>query len=171
MGPCRLIDEVGFDVAAKVSAVMQAAFPQRMVPCELFAAMVAAKALGQKTGGGIYGKDGKSPGPGRAVVAQLMQQRGVPPRTASRTELVQRLIYPLVDEAYRCLDEGIVQDERDLDLGLVMGIGFPPFTGGITQFARREGLANITAALDELARAMAPRFQPADGLRRRALAQ
>jgi len=171
MGPCRLIDEVGFDVAAKVSAVMQAAFPQRMVPCELFAAMVAAKALGQKTGGGIYGKDGKSPGPGRAVVAQLMQQRGVPPRTASRTELVQRLIYPLVDEAYRCLDEGIVQDERDLDLGLVMGIGFPPFTGGITQFARREGLANITAALDELARAMAPRFQPADGLRRRALGQ
>jgi 3-hydroxyacyl-CoA dehydrogenase/enoyl-CoA hydratase/3-hydroxybutyryl-CoA epimerase len=105
------------------------------------------------------------------VVAQLMQQRGVPPRTASRTELVQRLIYPLVDEAYRCLDEGIVQDERDLDLGLVMGIGFPPFTGGITQFARREGLANITAALDELARAMAPRFQPADGLRRRALGQ
>lgn len=171
MGPCRLIDEVGFDVAAKVSAVMQGAFPQRMVPCELFAAMVAAKALGQKTGGGIYGKDGKSPGPGRAVVAQLMQQRGVPPRTASRTELVQRLIYPLVDEAYRCLDEGIVQDERDLDLGLVMGIGFPPFTGGITQFARREGLANITAALDELARAMAPRFQPADGLRRRALGQ
>ncbi len=171
MGPCRLIDEVGFDVAAKVSAVMQGAFPQRMVPCELFAAMVAAKALGQKTGGGIYGADGKSPGPGRAVVAQLMQQRGVPPRTASRTELVQRLIYPLVDEAYRCLDEGIVQDERDLDLGLVMGIGFPPFTGGITQFARREGLANITAALDELARAMAPRFQPADGLRRRALGQ
>lgn len=169
MGPCRLIDEVGFDVAAKVSAVMQAAFPQRMVPCELFTAMVAAKALGQKTGGGIYGRNGTGPGPGRAVVARLQQQRGVPPRTAARTELLHRLIYPLVDEAFRCLDEGIVADERDLDLGLVMGIGFPPFTGGITQFARREGLANITAALDALARGMAPRFQPSDGLRRRAL--
>jgi 3-hydroxyacyl-CoA dehydrogenase len=171
MGPCRLLDEVGFDVAAKVSAVMQAAFPQRMVPCELFAAMARHKHLGLKTGGGLYGKDGTGPGPGRAVVAELRQQRGTPGREASRAELLQRLIYPLVDEAYRCLDEGIVQDERDLDLGLVMGIGFPPFTGGITRWAQREGLGAITAALDALARSGGgERFSPSDGLRRRALA-
>lgn len=169
MGPCRLLDEVGFDVAAKVSDVMQAAFPDRMVPCELFAAMAAAKALGQKTGGGIYGKDGTGPGPGRAIVEQLQKQRGTPGRQASRSELVHRLIYPLVDEAYRCLDEGVVTAEQDLDLGLVMGIGFPPFTGGITQFARREGLTTIVATLDELARAVGPRFRPSDALRRRSL--
>jgi 3-hydroxyacyl-CoA dehydrogenase / enoyl-CoA hydratase / 3-hydroxybutyryl-CoA epimerase len=168
MGPCRLLDEVGFDVAAKVSAVMQAAFPQRMVPCDLFAAMAKERHLGQKTGGGIYGKDGTGPGPGRAVVERLRQQRGTPARAASRAELVQRLVYPLVDEAYRCLDEGIVQDERDLDLGLVMGIGFPPFTGGITRWAQREGLSTILAALDTLARSGAERFSPSDGLRRRA---
>jgi 3-hydroxyacyl-CoA dehydrogenase/enoyl-CoA hydratase/3-hydroxybutyryl-CoA epimerase len=171
MGPCRLLDEIGFDVAAKVSHVMQQAFPQRMVPCELFAAMVAAKALGQKSGGGIYGKDGRGDGPGRAVLAALRTQRGTPPRQASRSELMHRLIYPLVDEAYRCLDDGIVQSEDDLDLGLVMGIGFPPFTGGITQFARREGLATIAAALDALARGgNGARFEPCDGLRKRALA-
>ncbi len=170
MGPCRLLDEVGFDVAAKVSSVMHAAFPQRMVPCELFAAMAAAKALGSKTGGGIYGKDGTGDGPGRAVLAALRAQRAMPGRTAPRTELVQRLIYPLVDEAYRCLDQGLVQSEDDLDLGLVMGIGFPPFTGGITQFARREGLATIVAALDAMARGGGVRFEPSDGLRRRSLA-
>jgi 3-hydroxyacyl-CoA dehydrogenase / enoyl-CoA hydratase / 3-hydroxybutyryl-CoA epimerase len=169
MGPCRLLDEIGFDVAAKVSAVMHAAFPQRMVPCDLFAAMAAAKALGQKTGGGIYGAAGTGNGPGRAVLATLAARRPTPPRAASRTELVQRLVYPLVDEAWRCLDEGLVQSEDDLDLGLVMGIGFPPFTGGITQFARAEGLATIVAALDGLARAQGPRFQPSDGLRRRSL--
>ena len=169
MGPCRLLDEIGFDVAAKVSDVMQAGFPDRMVPCELFAAMAAKKALGTKTGGGIYGRDGSGPGPGRAVIDALRQQRGTPPRTASRSELVQRLIYPLVDEAFRCLDDGIVQGEEDLDLGLVMGIGFPPFTGGITRFARQQGLVTIVAALDELTRALGPRFQPSDGLRRRAL--
>ncbi|MCU0867301.1 MAG: 3-hydroxyacyl-CoA dehydrogenase NAD-binding domain-containing protein [Planctomycetes bacterium] len=168
MGPCRLLDEVGFDVAAKVSAVMQAAFPQRMVPCDLFAAMAKERHLGQKTGGGIYGKDGTGPGPGRAVVERLRQQRGTPARPASRAELVQRLVYPLVDEAYRCLDDGIVQDERDLDLGLVMGIGFPPFTGGITRWAQREGLSTILMALDTLARSGAERFSPSDGLRRRA---
>lgn len=169
MGPCRLLDEIGFDVAAKVSAVMQAAFPQRMVPCELFAAMAKGKALGQKTGGGLYGADGTGEGPGRQVLAELRAARGTPGRAASRSELVQRLIYPLVDEAYRCLDEGVVQSEQDLDLGLVMGIGFPPFTGGITQYAQREGLPAITAALDELARVHGARFQVSDGLRKRAV--
>lgn len=170
MGPCRLLDEIGFDVAAKVSDVMQAGFPQRMVPCELFAAMAAAKALGAKSGGGIYGRDGTGNGPGRAVLDGLRRQRGTPGRTATRTELLHRLIFPLVDEAYRCLDEGIVQGEEDLDLGLVMGIGFPPFTGGITAFARQQGLPAIVAALDELSRSLGARFQPSDGLRRRALA-
>ncbi|MEO6596319.1 MAG: 3-hydroxyacyl-CoA dehydrogenase NAD-binding domain-containing protein [Planctomycetota bacterium] len=169
MGPCRLLDEIGFDVAAKVSTVMQAAFPQRMEPCELFAAMATAKVLGSKSGGGIYGKDGTGRGPGRAIVAALANKRGTPPRLASRSELMHRLIYPLVDEAYRCVDEGIVADEQDVDLGLVMGIGFPPFTGGITHFARREGLATVVATLDELARSYGARFRPGDGLRRRAV--
>jgi 3-hydroxyacyl-CoA dehydrogenase len=141
-----------------------------MVPCELFAAMTAAKALGQKSGGGLYGKDGTGDGPGRAVLADLRARRTSPGREAGLGELVQRLVYPLVDEAFRCLDEGLVASEDDLDLGLVMGIGFPPFTGGITWFARREGLAAITAALDALTRTLGPRFQPSDGLRRRALA-
>ncbi|MEZ6037490.1 MAG: 3-hydroxyacyl-CoA dehydrogenase NAD-binding domain-containing protein [Planctomycetota bacterium] len=169
MGPCRLLDEIGFDVAAKVSEVMHTAFPERMQPCELFAAMVEAKALGQKTGGGLYGANGKGAGPGRAVVAELRRSRGTPARQASRSELLQRLVYPLVDEAFRCLDEGLVEHEHDLDLGLVMGIGFPPFTGGITRFARHEGLATIVARLDELARTHGTRFRPSDGLRRRAI--
>lgn len=169
MGPCRLLDEVGFDVATKVSEVMHEAFSDRMQPCELFAAMVEAKALGQKTGGGIYDKNGTGKGPGRAVIATLQQQRGLPAREATRSELLHRLIYPLVDEAYRCLDEGLVEDELDLDLGLVMGIGFPPFTGGITRFATQEGLATIVSKLDELSRSLASRFNPCDGLRRRAL--
>lgn len=169
MGPCRLLDEVGFDVATKVSEVMHDAFSDRMQPCELFAAMVEAKALGQKTGGGIYGKTGAGNGPGRAVIAKLQKQRGLPAREATRDELLHRLIYPLVDEAYRCLDEGLVTDELDLDLGLVMGIGFPPFTGGITRFAKHEGLATIVSKLDELSRSREPRFAPCDGLRRRAL--
>jgi len=169
MGPCRLLDEVGFDIAAKVSEVMHAAFRDRMQPCELFAAMVEQQALGQKTGGGLYGKDGTGSGPGRAVLDGLRAARGTPARAASRSELLQRLVYPLVDEAYRCLDEGLVADERDLDLGLVMGMGFPPFTGGITRFARTEGLSQIVSKLDELARAHGSRFAPSDGLRRRSI--
>ena len=169
MGPCRLLDEVGFDIAAKVSEVMHEAFRDRMDPCELFAAMVDANALGQKTGGGIYGKGGEGRGPGRAVIDKLRADGGIPARQASRSELLQRLVYPLVNEAYRCLDEGLVADEQDLDLGLVMGIGFPPFLGGITRFAQDEGLATIVSKLDELGRSNGPRFAPSDGLRRRSI--
>jgi 3-hydroxyacyl-CoA dehydrogenase/enoyl-CoA hydratase/3-hydroxybutyryl-CoA epimerase len=170
MGPCRLLDEIGFDVATKVSEVMEAAFSERMQPCSLFAAMVAAKALGKKSGGGgIYGKDGKGQGPGRKVLDEVRARRGVPSRAASRSEVIQRLIYPLVDEAYRCLDDGVVGAEQDLDLGLVMGIGFPPFLGGITGYAKSEGLKTIVSALDELARTIDARFRPSDGLRRRAV--
>lgn len=169
MGPCRLLDEIGYDVAAKVGAVMHAAFPQRMVPCELTGALAAAKVLGQKSGGGLYGPDGTGDGPGRAVLARLRGARGAPGREAGRTEILHRLVYPLVGEAFRCLDEGVVTDEADLDLGLVMGIGFPPFRGGVARFAAREGLPRIVAALDELARTLGPRFAVADGLRRRAV--
>jgi 3-hydroxyacyl-CoA dehydrogenase/enoyl-CoA hydratase/3-hydroxybutyryl-CoA epimerase len=169
MGPARLLDEVGFDVAAKVSEVLAAAFPDRMVPHPLFAAMVSARALGQKTGGGIYGRRGEGRGPGRKEIARLRGERRAPPRLAGRSEILQRLVYPMVDEAFRCLDEGVVQSEHDLDLGLVMGIGFPAFTGGITRYARSEGLKTIVAALDELARRVESRFGPSDGLRRRAV--
>jgi 3-hydroxyacyl-CoA dehydrogenase / enoyl-CoA hydratase / 3-hydroxybutyryl-CoA epimerase len=170
MGPCRLLDEIGFDVAAKVSEVMQQAFAERMQPSVLFAAMVEAKALGKKAGGGLYDEKGEGRGPGRKVLDRLRRDRRAPPRQASRSEVVHRLVYPLIDEAYRCLDDGIVAAEQDLDLGLVMGIGFPPFLGGITGYAHAEGLRTIVAALDELARNIDPRFQPSDGLRRRGLA-
>jgi 3-hydroxyacyl-CoA dehydrogenase/enoyl-CoA hydratase/3-hydroxybutyryl-CoA epimerase len=63
----------------------------------------------------------------------------------------------------------VVGAEQDLDLGLVMGIGFPPFLGGITGYAKSEGLKTIVSALDELARTIDARFRPSDGLRRRAV--
>ena len=103
------------------------------------------------------------------MLDRVRRERGGAPREASRSEVVQRLIYPLVDEAYRCLDDGIVTSESDLDLGLVMGIGFPPFLGGITGYASTEGMRTVVGALDELARNIAPHFKPSDGLRRRAL--
>ncbi|MEE2885859.1 MAG: 3-hydroxyacyl-CoA dehydrogenase NAD-binding domain-containing protein [Planctomycetota bacterium] len=155
MGPARLLDEVGFDVAGKVSEVMSTAFADRMKPCELFQAMVDAGHLGTKTGGGIL-SDG-----GAAVLAEL---RTGPPKEPSRSEILERLIYPMVDEAYRCLDEGLVASEQDIDLGMVMGMGFPPFTGGITRYAAAEGHGHIVARLRALAATHGERFLPGEGL-------
>ena len=167
MGPCRLLDEIGFDIALKVSATLEAAFPDRLRANPLLAAMATAGALGQKSGGGIYGQDGRGPGPGRAIVATL-RGRGVTP-IADETELRARLLYPMVDEAFRCLAEGVVGSEDELDFGLVFGIGFPPFRGGLTGFAASEGVKHIVDTLDAYARALDPRLSPSDALRQRAL--
>ncbi len=169
MGPARLMDEIGFDVAWKVSQVMVKAFGDRMQPSPLFEAMVGAGVLGNKTGGGIYDAKGEGRGPGGKVLLELQEETRSGESGGTRSEILHRLIYPMVDEAYRCLDEGLVEVEEDLDLGLVMGIGFPPFTGGITRFARNEGLRHIVGTLDDLARRLDSRFAPADGLRRRAV--
>lgn len=155
MGPARLMDEVGFDVALKVSEVMSAAFPERMQPCPLFAAMVEAGHLGAKSGGGILAAGG------RAVLRRLRQGT---PHQPDREELIARLIYPMVDEAYRCLEDGLVESEDDLDLGLVMGMGFPPFTGGISRYARSVGLGAIVERLRDLAVRHGRRFAPGAGL-------
>jgi 3-hydroxyacyl-CoA dehydrogenase/enoyl-CoA hydratase/3-hydroxybutyryl-CoA epimerase len=151
MGPARLLDEVGWDIAMKVCEVLAQAFADRMEPSPLFAAMVSAKALGKKAGGGLYDASGKKPGPGRAVLAAMRRSAEAPAATESREEIKARLLYPMVDEAWRCLEERIVESEEDVDLGLVMGIGFPPHTGGITRWARGEGLGKIVADLERRA--------------------
>lgn len=155
MGPARLLDEVGFDVASKVSEVMAAAFPNRMQPCKLFQAMVDAGHLGRKTGGGILSEGGTT------VLANL---RSKARNDITRSEIFERLIYPMVDEAYRCLAEGLVASEEDLDLGMVMGMGFPPFTGGITRYATSEGHARIASRLQALASSHGSRFAPSQHL-------
>ncbi|MEZ5964361.1 MAG: 3-hydroxyacyl-CoA dehydrogenase NAD-binding domain-containing protein [Planctomycetota bacterium] len=167
MGPCHLLDEIGYDVAAKVNQTLAAAFAGRMRATPLFDAMVAAEVLGKKSGGGLYGADGRGAGPGRAVLAA----QATPTRAGLTADQIRtRLLYPMVDEAYRCLAEGIVGSADDLDLGLVFGIGFPPFRGGLTGFARDEGLARIVAGLDEMARTVDPGLTASDALRQQATA-
>ncbi len=165
MGPCRLLDEIGFDIALKVSTTLERAFPERLRANPLFEAMVTAGALGQKSGGGIYGADGRGPGPGREVIAGLRARRAPTDQDGVRA----RLLYPMIDEAFRCLAEGVVCSEDELDFGLVFGIGFPPFRGGLTGFATSVGIKHVVDTLDAYARTLDSRLAPSDTLRQRAL--
>jgi 3-hydroxyacyl-CoA dehydrogenase/enoyl-CoA hydratase/3-hydroxybutyryl-CoA epimerase len=168
MGPCRLLDEIGFDIAAKVSDTLGAAFGERMRAGPLVPAMVAAKVLGKKTGGGLYDAHGSGAGPGRPVLDKLRRRGGTGLPVG---EIRARLLYPMVDEAYRCLAEQVVGSNDELDLGLAFGIGFPPFRDGLTGFARGEGLARIASALDEFARRIDPGMAASDALRQHATQQ
>jgi 3-hydroxyacyl-CoA dehydrogenase len=87
----------------------------------------------------------------------------------SHEEIVQRLVYPLINEAARCLDERIVERADDVDLAMVFGTGFAPFRGGPLRYADSVGLAKLVQTLDRLA-ASSPRFAPCERLRRMAAA-
>ncbi|HZU12397.1 MAG TPA: 3-hydroxyacyl-CoA dehydrogenase NAD-binding domain-containing protein [Chloroflexota bacterium] len=156
-GPLALIDEVGLDVAAHVSATLAAAFGYRFPRSASVDRMVAAGRLGRKSGRGFYDYSGrrKRPDPtletghGRPLPADL---------------IAPRLALIFVNEAVRCLDEGIIASPRDGDVGAVLGTGFPPFLGGPFRHADALGPATVVEELRRMTDADGPQYEPADAL-------
>ena len=152
MGPITLYDTVGLDIALHAGEVMQQAFPGRVVPSKILPAMVEAGRLGQKNGRGFfdYGKGKKKDrGQDSPEVAKLLMSHCGEPKKFSGDELTDRLFLPMLLEATRLLEDGIVADVRDVDLGLIFGIGFPPFKGGLFFWADTLGAAAIVEKLAE----------------------
>ncbi len=129
MGPMRLLDEIGLDVAAHVAKTLASAFPDRFSHTDALDKMVAAGHLGKKTGQGFYRYEN-----GKEIV----------PTTHSdlpRHESIQTNLALLISqEAMRCLKEGIARNADDIDLAMVLGTGYPPFRGGPITFARDTGI-------------------------------
>jgi len=165
MGPAYLQDVVGMDTGAPVGDVIAAGYPERMRPIErnVVKAMVAAGRFGQKTGQGFYryepgagGKPQKLPCPaGRALVASL-QPDG--PQAFSDDTIVERCMLPMIVEAAHALEEGVVATPAELDMALLMGIGFPAYLGGALKYADWLGLAAVVALCDRHA-ALGPAYQ------------
>lgn len=160
MGPIALYDMVGLDTAMYAGKTMWEAFPDRVVASPVLPAMVKAGRLGQKSKLGFYAyqnKRGKSqPDPAaEAIVANY--RRG--DAKLAREQIADRLILPMLLEATRVLEERLVRDVRDVDLGLVFGIGFPPFRGGLLFWADTVGPDRIVKMLEPLAH-LGARMQP-----------
>jgi len=79
-------------------------------------------------------------------------------------EITQRCVLAMVNEAARCLEEGILRSPRDGDIGAVFGIGFPPFRGGPFRYVDSVGATKIVEQLEDLNARFAPRFEPAQVL-------
>jgi 3-hydroxyacyl-CoA dehydrogenase/enoyl-CoA hydratase/3-hydroxybutyryl-CoA epimerase len=157
MGPFRLIDEVGIDIGAEVGVTLCRAFPY-LVPSPLMARAAAGGFLGKKGGKGFYRyQQGHSQGPNPDVDVLLELNKGRHPGA----EEVERLLYLMVNEAARCLQEGVVATAADVDTGMVFGTGFPPFRGGLCRWADAEGLKRIGERLEHLAQRYGSRFEPA----------
>lgn len=160
MGPITLYDVVGLDTAYYAGQVMHEAFPDRIVESPLLGAMVKAGRLGQKTGVGFFAykdKQGRgSPDPKLAEVVKPLVRKQ---EKLSEEKIIERLFLPMVLEATRILAEHKVRDPRDVDLGLIFGIGFPPFKGGLLFWADTLGAAKIVEMLKPY-ESLGPRYQP-----------
>lgn len=163
MGPLRLADEVGLDVSAKVGYILHQAFPDRLhFPAWIERISGDADRLGTKSGRGVYRyKDGHEQEADPAFYAIL----GLAPAAELAAPSAERLILPMVNEAARCLAEGLVEGPGALDLALVLGIGFPPFRGGLCRWADSEGLDSVVQRLEALAAERGPRLAPSAALR------
>jgi 3-hydroxyacyl-CoA dehydrogenase/enoyl-CoA hydratase/3-hydroxybutyryl-CoA epimerase len=164
MGPIRLLDEVGLDVAAHVSKIMVAGYGERMAVPPFAEKLLKLERKGRKNGKGFYDYSGKESTPWSGLRAALDLPH-TPTSQLSKTSITERLIYHLVNEAMKCLNEGVAGTDRELamkqiDLGTVMGIGFPPFRGGVLYYAEREGLPVIQDKLRGLHTAFGSRYQP-----------
>jgi 3-hydroxyacyl-CoA dehydrogenase/enoyl-CoA hydratase/3-hydroxybutyryl-CoA epimerase len=162
VGPITLLDEVGLDIAGKSGMIFHDAFGERMAPAQSLRAVVESGRLGRKGRRGFYqyDEDGKKGGVDVSVYELL------PTRTRRADfpveEIQQRCTLALVNEAVRCLEEGVVLSPRDGDVGAVFGIGFPPFRGGPFRYIDAVGAAPVVEQLEELYARYAPRFAPSE---------
>ncbi|HEV7279655.1 MAG TPA: 3-hydroxyacyl-CoA dehydrogenase NAD-binding domain-containing protein [Pirellulaceae bacterium] len=165
MGPLELYDMVGLDTALYAGKTVWQAFPDRIVLSPILPAMVKSGRLGMKNGKGFFAYGGKKNKPqpdpdAEKLLDTYRKPNGSPP---DRETLVDRLILPMLLEAVRALDANIVRDPRDVDLGMVFGLGFPPFRGGLLFWADSIGADGILKKLAKL-EACGPRFAPPESL-------
>ena len=164
MGPITLNDLVGLDTSLYAGRVINTAFADRAAPTKILDELVKAGRLGQKSGAGFYGYGKGSRGIDDPALDSILAKCRTGQRQFDNEELTDRLFLPMLTEASRVLSEGIVRDPGDVDMGLILGIGFPPFRGGILRWADTLGLAKV---LEKLKRyePLGLRFQPTEQMR------
>jgi 3-hydroxyacyl-CoA dehydrogenase/enoyl-CoA hydratase/3-hydroxybutyryl-CoA epimerase len=167
VGPITLLDEVGIDVGGKVGLVLADALGVRMTPSEAMRRVVTAGRLGRKGRSGFYrydesGKKGDVDNSIYQIIGATARAKAGQHVDIPAEEMVRRCVLAMVNEAARCLQEGILRSVRDGDVGAVFGIGFPPFRGGPFRYVDTIGAASIVRQLQELNTRHPPRFEAAE---------
>lgn len=154
MGPIELVDQVGIDVGYKVAHVLYEAFGERMKVPSILDKAKQKGLLGKKSGKGFYVYDGKK----RSVNPELLVSGTC---RVSEEDALKRMMYIMINEASRCLDEKVVDNAGSVDIGMIMGTGFPPFRGGLLRYADTVGAASIVKDLERFSKSVsADRFAP-----------
>ncbi|QSX28838.1 fatty acid oxidation complex subunit alpha FadJ [Shewanella cyperi] len=161
VGPMTLLDEVGIDVGAKISPILEKELGERFKAPAAFDKLLADDRKGRKNGKGfyVYGKASKK---GKQVDESVYAVLGLKPATAREPkEIAQRCVVQMLNEAVRCLEAGIIASPRDGDIGAIFGIGFPPFLGGPFRYMDTLGAGQLVSILEGYQAKYGDRFAPA----------
>lgn len=168
VGPMTLLDEVGIDVGAKISPILEKELGERFQAPSAFAKLLNDDRKGRKNNKGFY-----QYGP-KAKKAKLVDETvyGVLGILAASNkdskEISERCVIQMLNEAVRCLEEGIIASPRDGDIGAIFGIGFPPFLGGPFRYMDSLGAAHMVARLEHYQQLHGERFAPSAKLKQMA---
>jgi 3-hydroxyacyl-CoA dehydrogenase/enoyl-CoA hydratase/3-hydroxybutyryl-CoA epimerase len=157
MGPLRLIDEVGVDVAQHVAQTLGTTFSDRLHVPPILAKMLQGGLLGRKSGHGFYLHRSKTSEVNSGI---LSLRRGDSAERFSREQLQKRMVLQMVNEAVRCLEEKVVSAPDDVDFAMIMGTGFAPFRGGPLRYIDSAGADKLVAEMKRLVEAGATHFEP-----------
>lgn len=164
MGPLRLIDEIGLDITVDIANTLEKAYGRRDRAPEILRKMQTEKLLGRKSGSGFYKYEGKQQ-TANAALEELRKAKGA---DVAIEGVADRLIFLMVNEAARCLEEKVVATPEDADFGMMMGTGFAPFRGGPLRYADYVGLKAVVSAMDGLRSPAGEKFVPCELLRKHA---
>jgi 3-hydroxyacyl-CoA dehydrogenase len=166
MGPFQMSDLAGLDIGWSKEASKGATIRERL--CEL-------DRRGQKTGAGFYDYDAKRNRSNSALVEKLIldfaAEKGIARRKIDDAEILERLVYPMINEGAKILAEGIAQRASDVDVVWIYGYGWPVYRGGPMFYADTVGAANVVAALEKHAPRLGEGFAVAPLLRQMATEQ
>ncbi len=166
MGPLILTDMVGQDTAVFSGKVLAHAYPHRTVTYSILEEMLkASKPDDKKSLTKFWLSDKKSKSQPNPVTEAIIAKNRKGNRSIDPEEITDRLFLPMLLEATRVLEEGIVREPGDVDMGLILGIGFPPFRGGILRWCDSLGASAVVEKLAKYSH-LGKRFEPTDSLLR-----
>lgn len=158
MGAFELADVVGIDIGYKVAVILEQSYGSRMKVCELLTDVYKnKKLLGKKGGKGFYIHTQE----GMKVNTEL-ENTSHSIKVVTTSDIVERTILIMVNEASHCLEEGIIENASYLDYAMIAGTGFPAFRGGLLKYADELGIEYVVQKLQEFEKSHGERFRPSE---------
>ncbi len=164
VGPFALADAVGIDVGYKVAKILEVGYGDRMKVCQLLEEISKDKEiLGKKSNQGFFNYDSKGEKISvNSKILKIIANNKIIKTEFLEEEIIDRCILIMVNEAAQCLQENVTKNAEQLDMAMIMGVGFPAFRGGLLKYADNIGIKKIVSRMEQLSNKCGKRFMPCD---------